>query len=190
LPSQQLTTAFAALLYFASLSLALLTAWLFIPPSAVTWYYTTLVLAISYAYVVEWLPGFKAPYVACALSLPVLIVNAFYPNERHLRLVALVVFFLSLGRELCKDLVDRVGDRQSFMNDIDPNTIATLAFTAEIGALLLLVPAVTTVPATVDLIIMASILSVAIHYWYKPETRDWSIYLMKVQLFAGLYFLL
>jgi len=190
LPSQQLTTAVAALLYFASLAFALLTARLFIPSGTVAWYYTTLILAISYTYVVEWLPGMKAAYVACALSLPILIVKDFYPSEQRLRLVAGVVFLLSLGRELCKDLVDRTGDRKSFMHLIEPNTIAVVAFAAQIGALLLLLPAATTATAAADLILMACILLLAIRYWHTPATRDRSIYLMKMQLLAGLYFLI
>jgi 4-hydroxybenzoate polyprenyltransferase len=190
LPSQQLTTSCAAILYFISLSFALITAWLFIPTTAVRWYYTTLILSISYGYIVEWLPGFKALYVACALSLPILIVRAFYPVERRLTLVALVVFLLSLGRELCKDLVDRAGDPVSFMHGIEPRKITTFAFAAQVVALLLLVPATTTPAGVLDLLIMSCILSMAINLWREPAKRYQAIYLMKLQLFAGLYFLM
>jgi geranylgeranylglycerol-phosphate geranylgeranyltransferase len=190
LPSRQLTTSYAAILYFISLTFALITAWQFVPATVVAWYYITLILAISYGYVVEWLPGFKALYVACALSLPILIVRAFYPLERRLSLVVLAVFLLSLGRELCKDLVDRAGDRVSFMHAIEPHRLATFAFAAQGIALLLLVPAATTLAWGVALLIMACVFSVAVYCWREPAKRGHAIYLMKLQLFAGLYFLI
>ena len=98
LPSGQIQPVFVAVLYFMCLAGALLTTLFCITGEYVVFlYYLVLTLCISYSYVVEYLPAFKALYVAGASAIPVLIVIAYYPNETTLYLVAAANFSFMLG---------------------------------------------------------------------------------------------
>lgn len=104
LPTGRLTTTVAAGSYFICLGVSLLTIRHFIDPRTAFWYYALMAMCISYTYVVEWIPLLKAPYVAAAISLPVVIVVGCFPQEKRLYLVATSAFFLGLARELCMDI--------------------------------------------------------------------------------------
>lgn len=134
-------------------------------------------------------PGFKSLYVSCTISIPVLIVAAFYPTEGRLYIVAIALFFVVLGRELCMDFVDRAGDAVSFMHRIDERPLAVAAFSSQAIGLLLLVGQAAEPLDILVIILMASLLALAGRYWFKLASHKKAIALMKGQLFVGLYFL-
>src|SRR5947209_639737 len=74
LPARRLTPTFAAILYFIFLGAALFSTQRYVPERIAFWYYALMVLSISYGYIVDCLPGFKALYVATVISVPVLIL--------------------------------------------------------------------------------------------------------------------
>ncbi len=99
LPTGQLAPAVAGIMYFASLGLALFSTRHYVTQGIAFWYYGLIAISISYGYVVECFPSFKAPYVAAVSSIPVLIVAAWYPAEARLYFVAGSVFLVSVCTE-------------------------------------------------------------------------------------------
>ncbi len=190
LPSGLIKPSLAAALYFACLALALFTTRSYVEATTAFWYYAFFTLSISYGYIVECFPSFKSTYVATAVSVPVLIVATSYPGERRLYFVAGSVFLFVLGRELCMDLVDRVGDRASFMHRIRPRPLAIAAFSLQAVGLLLLAIQAEQLLDILYLLLMTSLLVFACLYWFKQARYKKAINLMKAQLFVGLYFLL
>lgn len=190
LPAGHFSPAFAVILYFTSLALALFLTRYFIPPGINFLYYALISLSISYDYIVEYLPSLKAPYVAVTASIPVLIVAASYPDEIKLYIVAGSLFFLTIGREMCMDIKDRGGDVVSFMHRFKPTPLAIAAFSLQTIGLFLLVVLIRKPEDFVDLIIMTFLLALAGVFWFKLASYKPALILMKIQLFVGLYFLL
>lgn len=188
LPSGNINSSFAATLYFTCLASALFTTRFYVQPNIAFWYYLLLTLSISYGYVVDCFPGFKSLYVACAISVPALIVVTYYPHEKRLHLVAGSVFFFVLGRELCMDFVDRAGDAVSFMHKIGARPLAMAAFSSQTVGLLLLAVQANKLLDVADVILIASLLVLSSFYWFKLASYRRAIALMKAQLFVGLYF--
>jgi hypothetical protein len=189
LASGRIALPFAASLYFVCLAVALFTTRSYIVTNASFWYYLLLILAISYRYVVVFFAGFKALYVAGAVSIPVLIVATYSSRITRFYFVAASAFCLALGRELCMDLTDRLGDTVSFMHRLDPKLIALIAFSIQVVALLLLTTQVKTVYGGVVLLSMSALLAVSGLYWFKLTEREKAIAFMKILMFVGLYFL-
>jgi len=180
---------FAVVLYFVSLGLALFSTKYYIAPGVDFYYYGFICMSISYHYVVEYLSALKAPYVAVAVSIPILIVAALYPDEPKLYIVAVSAFFIALGREMCMDIKDRAGDNVSFLHQFGPGRVAGIAFSIQMTGLLLL-PVL--IHGFVDLLVMCVMLllfALAAVYWFKQKLYRATI-LMKFQLFVGLWFLL
>lgn len=190
LPAKHLTPAAAAILYFTSLGSALFSTKYYVAPGVDFLYYALIILSISYGYMVEYLPGLKAPYVAAACAVPVLIVGASYPDEVGLYAVAGAVFLIFLGREICGDIQDRAGDCASFMHRFNAARLAAAAFSLQALGLLLLALQVRRLGHVVDLLVMASLLVLAGFYWFKFESYDRAMTLMKLQFVVGLYFLI
>lgn len=190
LPSGDLSAAVAGIMYFTSLSLALFSTRHYVTQGIAFWYYGLIAISISYRYVIDCFPSLKAPYVAAASSIPVLIVAAGYPAEARLYLVAGSVFLVSVGRELCMDITDREGDAISFMNRFEPRTLALVAFAIQATGLLLLLAQVFTPRDIVVLIGTMFLLGLAAVYWFKFARYELAGLLMKLQLAVGLYFLI
>ncbi|HEX3128312.1 MAG TPA: hypothetical protein VH394_13360, partial [Thermoanaerobaculia bacterium] len=174
---------------FICLGLALFTTKYLIKADLAFLYYTILILSVSYSHVVEYLPGFKAPYVASTITIPVLIVARNFPSDSNrLSLVAAAVFFFVLGREMCMDFLDRTGDAFSFMHKIAPSPLAIISFSVQLVACIILLLLVeNTFDLLALLLIVVLFVLSGIHWLKKPRT---SIILMKLELFIGLYFLI
>src|SRR5690348_2235674 len=84
LPSRHLHTRVAAVLYFFCLGVALFLTKSFVDEHIAFWYYSLMVISISYGYIVEYIPSIKAPYVAAAISIPVCILVVSYSSEKRL----------------------------------------------------------------------------------------------------------
>jgi geranylgeranylglycerol-phosphate geranylgeranyltransferase len=189
LPAGQITPVLATILYFTCLALALFSTRYYVAPDIAFLYYALIALLISYGYVVDWLPGLKAPYVATVTTIPVLIVAAFYPDQVRLYGVAAAAFFLVIGREICMDIRDRPGDPVSFMHRYRPAPLAVTAFFLEVVGLLLLASLTRHAGDIVALLIMTALLAQSGIFWFKFSRHRLAIILMKLQWFVGLYFL-
>jgi geranylgeranylglycerol-phosphate geranylgeranyltransferase len=189
LPAGHLTPAFAAVLYFTCLALALFSTRHYVAPGIAFLYYALIALLISYGHIVDWLPVLKAPYVATVTTIPVLIVATLYPGEGRLYLVAAAVFFLVIGREICMDIRDRPGDATSFMHRFRPAPLAVIAFSLQLVGLLLLASQTRRAGDIVALLVMAALLAQSGVYWFKFSRYRPAIVVMKLQWFVGLYFL-
>jgi geranylgeranylglycerol-phosphate geranylgeranyltransferase len=189
LPSGHLSPTLAVILYFIFLALALFSTRYYVEPYIAFWYYGLITLSISYRYIVDWLPNLKTFYVAVAVSIPILMMAASYPNETRLYTVAGSVFLLTLGREICGNIQDRAGDSVSFMHRINPNTLAVIAFCLQVIGLLLLATEVHKLGDAVDLIVMILLQVVSGFYWFKFTRYRRATNVMKLQFLVGLYFL-
>lgn len=190
LPSRHLTPTAAVVLYFVCLALALFSTKHYVAPNSAFLYYALISLSISYGYIVECIPSLKAPYVATASSIPVLIVATSYPDEPRLCIIAASVFFFILGREMCMDIKDRPGDAKSFMGRFKPIPLAVAAFSVQAMGLLLLVTQVRMPGEVVGFLVITSLFVLSGVYWFKFVRYRMAIILMKLSFFVGLYFLL
>lgn len=188
LPSKEITPIVAVILYFVSLALALFSARNFVEEKIAFWYYGLCFLSISYGYIVDYLPLLKAPFVAITSAIPVLIVAAWFPDNR-LYFICVSVFLITLGRELCMGINDRVGDANATLHRINANSLATVAISSQGIGLLLLLTGINRLIDVVVLIIMMSLLAASIIAWFTAARYRLAIILMKLQFFAGLYFL-
>jgi geranylgeranylglycerol-phosphate geranylgeranyltransferase len=191
LPSGNLAPTFVAVFYYFCLAMALFTTRHFVVATHVAFlYYLLLILCISYHYIVEYLPTIKAIYVAAASSVPLLILVAHYPNETALYWIAVALFAVMLGREMCKDLLDRAGDPVSFLHRIPEAVMATLAFALQALGLALLTPLVNDLKHFIGLVTMTALLALSGFLWFHLQRRVAATGLMKLVIFLGLYFLL
>lgn len=191
LPSGQVKPAFVAILYYVCLASALITIRSYVTASHIAfWYYLLLTVSISYGNVVEFLSSFKSAYVAAAVSIPVVILVSYYPQEVKLYSIAAAVFVCTLGRELCMDLRDRPGDPVSFLHRIESKRIAWFAFGSQSVGLFLV--ALQIEGATDLLVVLAMTLLFALSYlcWFKLARLKSATALMKAVIFLGLYFLI
>lgn len=191
LPSRTLSPPLVSVAYFLSLAGALFATRFGVGTSRVTFlYYVLLVACISYHYVVEYLSSLKAAYVAAVSVLPVVILHAHFPLDRHLRLVALALFLFMLGREMLKDLPDRRGDPTSLLHSIPADRVATFAFISECLAVILLSLLVSALMAGAVLALMTALLLTTHWLWFRRRCPKPALQLMQLILFMGLYFLL
>ena len=190
LPAGHLNPSFAVVLYFASLAAALFSTKHYVAPGIAFCYYALIAMAISYRYIVEWFPSVKAPYVAIASSVPILIVAAWYPNETRLRFVAGAVLLVTTAREICMDIEDRAGDDTSLMHRLRPTPLAVAAFSLQVIGLLLLASQIHRPGDVVGLLAMTFLLAISGVCWFKFSSHKLATILMKLELFVGLYFLI
>lgn len=190
LPARTLSPTFAVVLYFTFLASALFSTRHFVTPGIAFLYYALTALSISYGYIVDGIPSLKAPYVATVSTIPVLILATFQPQESRLYLVAVAMFLFTLGREVCMDIKDRAGDAVSILHRFSPGTLATVAFSLQTVALLLLAVKVRKTGDLVGLLAMAFLLALSGVYWFKFASYRRAIIIMKLPLFVGLYFLI
>jgi 4-hydroxybenzoate polyprenyltransferase len=190
LPSGDVTPQIATFAYFTSLGLALFAIRHYVPPRTAFWYYALIAVSISYGYLVKSLPSLKAPYVAAANTIPIIIVAASYPSEDILQVVALSTFFHTLGREICMDIEDRAGDAFSLLHKFHPTPLAIIAFLLASVGLVLLITQARHLSDVAVLAAMASLLALAGVYWFRTEDYKRATVTMKIQYFIGLYFLI
>lgn len=178
----------AVAVFFICLGGALFSTRAFVTSDLAFWYYAMIVLAISYSYVVEWLPAFKAPYVAASTSIPVFVVANLFRADQRLLSVGYSMFLIMLGRELCMDIHDRPGDPVSFVSRIPALEAALAAFGLQAAGLAVLgfqfhernlLP----------LVLMATILTASSISWFVLARQGISIRLMKGQFAVGLWLL-
>lgn len=189
LPAGQIAPVVAAVLYFFCLGLALFSTHYFVSPGIAFLYYALIALLISYGHIVEWLPGLKAPYVATVITIPVLMVATFFPQDAKLYRVAVAAFFLVLAREICMDIRDRRGDVVSFMHQFRATRLAVFGFFLQLVGLVVLASLTRSVGASIALLMMTATFILSGLSWFKFSRYRLSIILMKLEWFVGLYFL-
>jgi len=192
LPSRNVSPLFAAVLYFVCLAAALLTTKYFVPLREASLYYLTMVLTISYRYIVAFIPSIKAPYTAATIAVPAIIVANYNRGNGRLYIVALAIFLFALGRELCMDVEDRAGDAKSFMHRLDAKFVAHCAFVLQALALLLISMSLAdnNLCAWTDFGGIVALFLLAAICWFRLDRQNTATGLMKLQLLLGLYFLI
>jgi geranylgeranylglycerol-phosphate geranylgeranyltransferase len=189
LPAGTLSPVFAVALYFTFLGLALFSTRYFISEGIDFLYYLSISMAISYGYISEYIPVLKPPYVAVASTVPVLIIAISYPEETKLYILAVSIFLLTLGREVCKGIRDRAGDPISLMHRFTSIQLGVVAFFLQWLGLLLLVLLIRNRRDIIDFFAMTILLGLSTVLWFRLNYKL-SLISMKLQLFVGLYFLL
>lgn len=191
LPSGRVTPSVVTSLYFMCLAGALITTRMWVQRSHVAFlYYAGLTIAISYSYIVEYLPALKAPYVAAASMLPVLILTEYFPDEPGLYRIAAAVFLSVLGRELCKDILDRKGDPASLLHRINEHDLAIIAFVSQAAAVLLVSIRLKSAADVADVTLMSAALATAALCWFRLGKYQTATTWMKTVVLFGLFFLI
>lgn len=191
LPSGDLNPAFVAILYYCCLASALLSIRFGVGTNPISFvYYLGLVVAISYRYVVEYLPVLKPLYVALASTGPVIIIVQYYPRESSLYLVAIAVFLFVLGRELCKDLPDRTGDPVSFWHTLEPRRVALVSGACQTVGLALMSMRVETTLGLLNIALMGLLVVLSYVFWLRWGRLTTALGLMKGTIFLGLLFVI
>lgn len=190
LASGRLTPTFATGLFFCFLAGALFSTRYFVPSNIAFYYYAAMIVAISYGYLVEWLPSLKTIYVSIAETIPLLILLSSFPGDVRLQAVTSAIFLHALGREICKDILDRPGDGMSFVRGLNPSTLAVCAFILQGAALSILALHSRTGVDFLVLLAMGGVVALAVLTWSSSASRGQSLILLKIELFLGLYFLL
>jgi 4-hydroxybenzoate polyprenyltransferase len=191
LPSGELKPAFVAVLYYCCLASTLLSIRFGIGTNPISFlYYLGLIAAISYRYVVEYLPVIKPLYVALVSTGPVILIVQYSPREPSLYAVAVAVFFFMLGRELCKDLPDRPGDPASFLHTLEPRRVALISGVCQTAGVALVSLRVETVLGFLNILLMALLVVLSYVFWLRWGRLTTALGLMKGTIFLGLFFLI
>lgn len=191
LPCGDIEPKLAASLYFTCLAFALLTVKTYINDASNAFLYYLLIIAITnYGYVVEYLTPAKALYVACAASIPIFILANWHQDDLSLPTIALANMLFNLGREMCKDIADRAGDARSFFHRFDADYIAIGSFGLQYAGIVLFYQIADTPADIVALFIIAIFAVYSTYCWFIQKKINWSIAMMKVELFAGIWYLL
>jgi geranylgeranylglycerol-phosphate geranylgeranyltransferase len=190
IPTGTISPAVAAGIYFTSLAFAMLTTKEYVPGQQAFWYYGVLALFISYHYIVEHIPILKPSYVSGAITAPIVMLTRFFPHEAHLVPIATAAFCFALGRELCMDVLDRLGDTESLLTRVHPRVVAAAAFGIQMVGLIQLVAMSETIRDWLVVAALAVALVIAAHLWFGLQDRRTAIRVMKVQLAMGLILLI
>jgi geranylgeranylglycerol-phosphate geranylgeranyltransferase len=187
LPSGVLSPTFVTVFYFAALAAALFTTRYCIADARVaSVYYIGIALAISYGYVVDYLPTLKPAYVAGTSITPVIVLTLMYPAEALLPRACGAVFLAVLGRELCKDILDRPGDPLSRLHAVNERKIALVAFALQ-GIAIAFVGVNRWTPLTAAATaIMSLLMSRAAYLWFASTHKTASLAVMKGVIYCGL----
>jgi geranylgeranylglycerol-phosphate geranylgeranyltransferase len=190
LPRGDIAPVVVVVVYFACLAAALFSiGYSKAPPPAAFLYYILLTTAISYGYVVDYIPSIKALYVASASVLPVAIVYTIFPRETALLFTAAAAFAFVLGRELCKDILDRPGDPTSRLQRVSPTHVAQTAIALQMTAVFIVTFAVRSLWDLVVAAAAAALVGYSRHAWFCEHKYRRALLTMKLALFSGLYFL-
>ena len=190
LPSGIIGESLAACLYFICLGIALLTIRFSLQPSETTLYYLLLVLVINYSYVVDYFPSWKSSYVAATVAIPMFIVVQYLPSGKQYYLIAAAAALFNLGREVCKDIIDIPGDKESVVHRIPPCQLSVFAFALQGIAAFVLVFVVDSPLKILALVAIVTLYLGSVVAWFRWEDQGRAVLLMKVVLFAGLIFLM
>lgn len=189
LPRKLIRPAFATTLYFLSLGIGLFSTRYFVEERIAFWYYALFSLSVSYGLVVDYLPTIKAPYVALASSIPVLILAAFFSDAKFYAM-SVSAFLITFGRELCLGIRDREGDGSSWLKRIPRATLAWGAFTVQAVGISVLLKETHTLGEFLIVLLMVSILGASAVLWMRYSCLTIAVTLMKLEFFTGLYFLM
>ncbi len=190
LPSNAISETSASIVYFLLLAISLITIKLNVDPANVYLYILLLVALINYNFVVAYIPILKTFYVAIVSLIPIFILSSILHSEESILVVAISLFMFLLGREMLMDVEDVKGDAETFVKKIGVQRSENIALSVKLcGSLLLSF----LTRGTIDIVII-SLLAMAdfvfIYMWKKRWKRKVVIQLMKLQLLAGIYFLM
>ena len=189
LPAGRVSPEAAAILYFVLLLAALLITHNYVPATVALWYYLVLTLSLSYGYVVDLFPSFKALYVGAAMSVPVTIVERYNPTGPELCLVAVATFCFASGKELCMDILDRRGDTPSLLHRVSIQRVAVAAFGLQFIGLAMLLMKLVSLSDIAYWATMAIAITVAAIAWFAWRRFKLAVAIVRIQLLLGLYFL-
>jgi geranylgeranylglycerol-phosphate geranylgeranyltransferase len=190
LPRGYLSPTFATVLYFVSLGIALLSTSSYVERRTAWVYYLFTIIMISYRFIVEYLPTTKAFYIAVAVVIPVLVIAPVYPDRLRLYTVAGAAFFHVLGREICMNILDRLGDPHSFFHRFTEKSQATVAFASMGVGVILLTIQVKTPGDGFAVALFTILLAIAGFYWFRRSEHKRAVSITKIQMLVGLYFLI
>jgi geranylgeranylglycerol-phosphate geranylgeranyltransferase len=179
-----------ATIFFALLAVALTSVRWLIPPYSVFPYLLGLIALINYNYVVFYFPYLKNAYVAAAGTIPFLLLASLpvAPKFRWVTVAALILFLF--GIEILSDTEDSKGDGLTLVNRVGLSGSQRIAFCSKLLADIALLASWPSLAGRV--LALALLLSDLLFwlFWHRGYQHRAIITLMKLQLIAGLYYLL
>jgi 4-hydroxybenzoate polyprenyltransferase len=191
LPSEQISPIVASIIYFALLTISLVTIKLYVAPSNVYLYFALLLGLINYNYVVEYIPYLKNPYVSAIGVIPLLILSSLLPSaSSRVPIIATALFLFLFGREMLMDVQDARGDSLTLVKRLGITTSEQVAFALKITGSVVLAAGARRLSevALAGLVLLGDF--VFLYSWRKQRLRRVIIFVMKLQLLLGIYFLI
>lgn len=180
----------ASIIYFLLLGLSLVLVKALVDLSHVYLYLLLLIGLINYNYVVLHAPTLKNVYVAFVGTLPLFILASLVPQRAGYIFVIVSLFLFLLAREILMDIEDMAGDGETFSKAVGVRRAQWIAVSAKgIGDLALAIKVHEAWGAAILGIIVASDLF-CIRLWRQGSRRQLVLLIMKLQLLAGIYFVL
>jgi geranylgeranylglycerol-phosphate geranylgeranyltransferase len=190
LPSGQISPVSASILYFSLLTISLILVKTYVELRDVYLYLVLLIGLINYNYVVFYVPTLKNLYVASVGIIPVLILGSLLPAGRMIVPVIASLFLFIFGREMLMDVEDRDGDGETLIKKIGVEKSEYLAFGIRGLAALVLSIQISDVLGLAILLAVVAADLISFFLWKRATHRVAVLLCMKLQLLAGIYYLM
>lgn len=194
-PSRPLATGILSIRFAMGVYLFLLIAtliWLrvFLDFSLVWPYVLYLIILINYNYVIDEFPVFKNIAVSIAIVMPVIILdNLIRDRISHLSVITAVFLFI-LGREVLMDVRDTQGDGETLPKKFGKKRSAIGAFILQLIAVSVLWYSTQDTRDIAINVFVTSILAITCWIWFQTNNEKLSVQIMKIQLIAGIGYLI
>ena len=190
IPSGSISLHTAALVYSLVFVSCIITTRIFIDTQVQYYYLGGLLLSINYSTIVNNLTYLKNPYAALGHALPIVLVGKVCGHDAVPAFLAPAVFLFSLGREILMDLRDVAGDGATWVKAVSPASVIGLAFGLQAISIVLLIPCVHGWATTAALAVIAAMFAILLFLAVSGRPAAVLVRLMKLQLGAGLLFLI
>jgi geranylgeranylglycerol-phosphate geranylgeranyltransferase len=190
LPSETISPVAASILYFFLLALSLMLIKASIEPHNTYLYLLLLLALINYNYVVSYIPWLKDLYVATIGVFPLFILSSLAQTGVGTAGIIISLFLFLVGRELLMDIEDFDGDGETLVKKLGLVASEHVAFAFKFTGSLVLLLQVKDLWGTIIWFLVAGSDLLSYFIWTRAELRTAILFIMKLQLLAGIYYLL
>lgn len=185
-----LSTKLAMMVYFVLLAVTLLWMRAFVGSSMIWPYVLYLVILTNYNFVIDEFPSLKNFVVSIAIVMPVVVLDTILFGYLFHAIVIVSLFLFVIGREMLMDICDADGDGPTLSKVLGEASSQSIAFFLHVVALVLLWVAS---EGHGDLLVssLITIIFLVVYVaWKFFDQRENAIRLMKLQLIAGIEYLI
>lgn len=190
LPSQSLSTLFAVILYYFLLLSSLLYVKVFLSNGIAFLYLLFILGFVNYSYVIDFTPYLKNIYVAIISIIPFTILIAILPEKNPIYILAVTFFLFIFGREMLMDIEDVKGDKKSLITLLPPKKAYKVAFYVQFFGILILIFVIEDLIGVYIYIFLILCQVIFFKLWSEVKKNRLLISAMKIQISAGLYYMI